>query len=60
MLYTSQKQVRAAFWEQWEGPRRAGGQNEQTTDCRVAWCDFVESLHRNGDISDKLAERVTL
>lgn len=66
--YTTQAQVRAAFWlehTQLEQRARANGtrskgQNAQTTDCRVAFVDFVDALSRNGDISPTLAGRVTL
>lgn len=35
-------------------------QNKQPADTRMAFCDFVERLHRNGAISDRLANTVTL
>ena len=60
MTYTTQKQLRAAFWQQWTGARKAGGQNAQDTDTRCAWCDFVDSLQRNGEITEALASRATL
>jgi hypothetical protein len=60
MPYTTQKQIRAAFWEQWTGPRKPGSQNNQTTDTREAFCDFVDSLQRNAEITDALASRATL
>jgi hypothetical protein len=59
---TTQKQIRQEFWDfspefaQYEGRR----QNDCPTDVRVAFVDFVDSLARNGEISHKLAERVTL
>jgi hypothetical protein len=68
MTYTTQKQVRAAFWANHPGmaqaAREAGtltkGQNAQGTDIRVAFVEYVDSLARNGDISETLAQRVTL
>ena len=30
------------------------------TDTRCAWCDWLDAMSRNGDISQKLAERATL
>jgi len=39
---------------------RSKRQNAQVCDIRVAWCDFVESMRRSGDITEQLAERVTL
>jgi hypothetical protein len=63
--YTTQPQIRAAFWSLMfdEGkPRRFYGktQNELPTDIRVAFVDFVDSLARDGTISEALAHRVTL
>ncbi len=60
----SQSAVRAAFWDnhpqyavEW---RRGKRQNQYRTDIRCAFVDFVDSLHRNGEISDRLAQGVTL
>jgi hypothetical protein len=61
--YTTQAQLRAAFWAQLPNAstyRKSKRQNEQPCDVRMAWCDFVEEMHRNGDISDTLAQRATL
>lgn len=58
------KQVRDLFFE--ENPQFAHErryrkpQNEYSTDCRVYWCDFVEFLRRNGNITAKQAERIVL
>jgi len=66
MTYTNQKQIRAAFWEQHpEADRRkitdhAGTGKMHTTDTRCAFVDFLDSLHRAGQISDALANRATL
>ena len=62
-MFTTQKQVRAAFWEFAQENRlirKPGGQNKQNTDTRCAFVDYVDSLARNGQISDELAQRVTL
>jgi hypothetical protein len=62
---TTQQQIRAAFWEQ-QFPDgvpykyRGKSQNDLPCDIRLAWCDFVDWLHRNGEISDALAYRATL
>jgi hypothetical protein len=66
--YTTQKQVRAAFWD--ANPNfdyqarcagiRSKGQNAQCATVRCAFVDFVDMLCRNEDISDNLAQRVTL
>lgn len=68
-MYTTQKQIRAAFWELHEGrngvTRRritaySGNGKMHNTDTRCAFVDFVDYLHRDGQISDALADRVTL
>lgn len=66
--YTTQAQVRAAFWE--AHPRfeqqarafgvRSKGQNAQGTDTRCAFVDYIDMLARDGQISEALAHRVTL
>lgn len=65
---TNQKQIRAAFWDAYphlaEQAREAGiltkPQNFHCATVRCLFVDFVDSLHRDGSISDALAERVTL
>ena len=65
-MFTTQDQVREAFWA--DAGLRLGNfrytkskrQNEYPTDVRVAFVDYVESLARDGQISEKLAQRVTL
>ena len=58
---TNQKQLREEFWETFpELERRKGSQNDQPTDTRVTFVDWIDSLSRNGDISPKLAEQATL
>lgn len=66
---TTQSAVRRAFWElntQLTGQARkrcvsfGPGQKDYPTDTRVAFVDFVEFLARDGQISDSLANRVTL
>lgn len=66
--YTTQSQIRAAFWEahpEHDASARKRGtrsksQNHQNCDCRMAFSDFIDSLAHNGEISEKLAQRVTL
>ena len=66
MTYTTQKQVRAAFWDMADSmngdgiTRRKLSDGDYTTDTRCAFVDFVDMLARNGDISESLAHRVTL
>jgi hypothetical protein len=66
-MYTTQRQIRAAFWELYEdqpGISRnrigAGDNRDYNTDTRVSFVEFVDSLARSGEISDDLAQRVTL
>lgn len=61
-MITTQKALRAAFWESHPKLKRVPGfkQNQYPADTRMAWCDFVESCTRNWQISDTLANRATL
>jgi hypothetical protein len=66
--YTNQKQIRQAFWEshpQHEAHALKWGiktapQNRHNCDTRCAWVDFVDYLSKDGQISEKLADRATL
>lgn len=58
-MYTTQKQIRAAFYAENPTAKRKP-QNSQPADIRLAFCGFVDYLHRAGLISDSLAARVTL
>jgi hypothetical protein len=62
MNIKTQKEVREMFWEEYPEFERVKGwsQNDYHVDVRCAFCNFVDYLHRNGDISDALAQRVTL
>ena len=67
-IYTTQAQIRAAFWEahpSFDHQARAAGirskrQNEHCATVRCAFGDFVDALQKSGAISDTLARRVTL
>lgn len=72
-MYTTQRQVRHAFWQAWrEGwfrglhvtPHRitnyAGNGKMHNTDTRCAFCDYVDGLQKAGQLADGLADRVTL
>jgi hypothetical protein len=64
-MFTTQKQVRSAFWAEFEArpdyvPQFRKPQNQCPTDTRCAFVDYVDSLARDGQISEALAERVTL
>jgi hypothetical protein len=61
----TQSEVRAAFWDTFcvnGKPReyRGKSQNELPVDVRMAFVDYVDSLARDGTISEALASRVTL
>lgn len=64
--YTTQAQVRAAFWEAYPTASRrritdySGKGKMYTTDTRCAFVDFLDSLSRDGAISPALAQRATL
>lgn len=70
-MMTTQKQVRAAFWE-WvrefkpDGvtPRRitdySGRGKMHNTDTRVAFCDWLDAECNAGNVAEGVAERVTL
>lgn len=62
LTITTQKALRAAFWERHPQFRRHGTwtQNQYSTDVRVAWVDFVDFMERDGQISEALAARATL
>lgn len=65
---TTQKQIRDSFWEAYpdfEFQAREAGifskrQNHHCATVRCAFVDYVDSLARDGQISEKLANRVTL
>lgn len=68
-MMTNQRQVRKAFWEAHKGlpgitPRRitnySGNGRMYNTDTRCAFVDYVDMLARSGEISEALAQRVTL
>ena len=62
-LYTTQKQVRLAFWNSrnyagFEGHKVR--QNAYNATIRSEWVDFVDYLARDNQISEALATRITL
>ena len=67
-MLSSQKQIREQFWatfpELEETARKRGtfskGQNSQNCDTRCAFVDFVDSMQKSGQISEKLANRAVL
>lgn len=60
--YTTQAEVRAAFWQGWANcprPHRNTDGN-YPVDIRCEFVNFVDMLQKNGHISEQLARRVTL
>lgn len=60
---TTQRDVRAAFWDQWTGDacyRKSYRQNQYSATVRCDFVDFVDGLQKDGRISEALAARVTL
>ena len=59
---TTQKALRASFWANHTHLQRVPGrtQNGYPVDTRTAFCDYVDNLARNGEISETLAQRATL
>ena len=64
MPYTTQKQVRAAFWQGNAHLRaafkRGKKQNDYSATIRCEFVEFVDMLVRDGHINEALAQRVTL
>lgn len=63
--FTTQAQVRAAFWQ--GVSHNTGGSiqrkkvnGDYTTDTRCEFVEFVDMLARDGHITEALAQRVTL
>ena len=64
-MYKTINAVREAFWqsttdENRKERRTRKRQNDYYTDIRCEFVDFVDYLARNGQISEKLAYKVTL
>jgi hypothetical protein len=70
-MMTNQVQIRAAFWQAFPDlPRRryrySPNRSDKTAelvypiDTRCAFVDFLDSLQRDGQISEALANRATL
>lgn len=57
-------QVRKSFWQSFPQFktefRTRKRQNQYSTDCRCCFVDYVDQLQKSGEISEKLAKRVTL
>ena len=59
---TTNKAVRESFWNNnWRLIRFNGRtHNSYSADVRMAFCDHVDMLARDGEISESLAQRATL
>lgn len=64
--YTTQKQIRRAFRENFPEldfrtvPEAGGHGRAYKIDTRCAFVDWIDSLAQDGEISQELAQRVTL
>lgn len=63
-MYTTQKQIRDAFWGSHPGASRKtlvyGDHVTFTCDTRCAFVEYIDMLARDGVITKKLASDVTL
>jgi hypothetical protein len=64
--YTTQKALRAAFWDRFPSLTRrrikdyTGTGLMHCTDTRCAWVDWIDYLEKDRQISTELAQRATL
>lgn len=67
-MKTTFKTIRRNFWEMlkevnpelYKLGKRSKSQNEQITDIRCSFVDYIDNLHRDGQITDSQANRITL
>lgn len=67
-MKTTFKAIRRNFWEMlkevspelYKQGKRSKSQNEQITDIRCSFVDYIDNLHREGQITDSQANRITL
>lgn len=63
---TNQQDLRKAFWadhpqlDRKKIPNYSGNGTMYKTDTRCAWCDWLDSLSKDGIISQELAQRALL
>jgi hypothetical protein len=66
MQITTQRELRRMFWAQHPALQRkkitnySGNGTMYVTDTRCAWCDWIDSLSKDGAISQELAGRAEL
>jgi hypothetical protein len=64
----TQKEVRLNFWaylkevapQHLKEYRASKRQNQYTADVRTLFCDYIDYLHKSGEIKQNLAYKVTL
>lgn len=65
-MITTQREARAEFWRQHPNLNRkkirnySGNGTMYTTDTRVAFVDWLDAMSKNGEITDRVAQNVTL
>lgn len=65
MIYTSTRQLRKAFKEQFKGildfkKIKSGNERIYKCDTRCSFNDWIDQLNRDNQISDRLANQATL
>ena len=57
-------QVKQLFWDTFPGfshlRNKRKTQNDYPVEVRMAWVDFIDGLHRDGTISDRMAADIIL
>jgi hypothetical protein len=65
-MITTQKELRKLFWQTFPDLPRKKIRNYSDngtmyrTDTRVTWCNWIDALSKSNEISQELAQRVTL
>lgn len=67
-MYKTQKQTRSAFWqflkesnpELFKLAKVSKGQNQQVMDIRVTFTNWLDSLYKSGQITEKQVNNYTL
>ena len=65
-MITTQKALRHLFWiehptlERRKITNYSGNGKMHVTDTRVAWCDWIDFMSKDGQILQELAQRATL
>lgn len=56
------RELRRAFWKDHPQFKRVPGwtQNDYKAEVRMAWCWYVDQMHRRDLISDRVAQGATL